>query len=549
MHEATHPIPSRIADENTALRTILEGTATATGGRFFDALVASLSKVLNTHSAWVTEYLEESRQLRALAYWADGTITRDFLIEIAGTPCETVVSQSGIVHYPDHVIRLYPENTGLKAINAASYLGAPLLDRNGRVIGNLAVMDTHPMPEEPRARTIFQIFAARASAELQRLRAEAERLEMEEKYRRIIQTTDEGFLLMNREFVVTDVNQAFCRMVGAGREEIVGRTPLRFVDENYRQFFMTNREDLFAGDLTELEGKVIALSGRTIPVLIHGNRLRDDRGTVIGSMLFVTDLTLQKRSLSLAGEVQRSLLPEAAPHIEGLDVAGRTLSCDEIGGDYFDYLWDRQCPQDSLSIVVGDVTGHGVEAALLMTTARAFLRMRASQCGGGAQILTEMNRHLARDVSNSGRFMTLSFIRFDLGSRSLRWVRAGHPPALVYEPATELFRELRGRGLPLGVDDGYQYEEYGDTDIGAGQIIAIGTDGIWEASDRKKNHYGIERFCEVIRRHADLNAKDILEAVFSDIRNFTLGARQEDDITLVVAKVGEGREPGPDYMI
>ncbi|MCU0603905.1 MAG: SpoIIE family protein phosphatase [Desulfobacterales bacterium] len=547
--QATHPIPSRIADENTALRTILEGTATATGGRFFDALVTSLARVLNTHSAWVTEYLEGTRQLRALAYWADGTLTRDFLIDIAGTPCEAVVSQSEIVHFPDHVIRLYPENPDLKAINASSYLGAPLLDREGRVIGNLAVMDTRPMPEEPRARTIFQIFAARASAELQRLRAESERREAEEKYRRIIQATDEGFLLMNREFAVTDVNRAFCRMVGAAREEIVGRTPLRFVEEEYRRFLMMNREDLFAGDFTELEGQVITTSGRKIPVLIHGNRLRDDRGAVIGSILFVTDLTQQKRSLALAGEVQKSLLPEEAPRIEGLDVAGRTLSCDEIGGDYFDFLWDRQCPQDAFSIAVGDVSGHGVEAALLMTTARAFMRMRASLCGGSAEIVTEMNRHLVRDVTDSGRFMTLSFVRFEPASRSLRWVRAGHPPALLYDPAAERFRELGGRGLPLGVDDQYQYQEYAEADLGVGQIIAIGTDGIWEASDRQKNYYGIERFREVIHRHAALNAKEILEAVFADIKTFTLGARQEDDITLVIAKVGEGQKTGPDFVI
>jgi PAS domain S-box-containing protein len=547
--QASQPVQSRIADENTALRTILEGTATTTGGRFFDALVANLARVLNTHSAWVTEYLEDTRQLHALAYWADGKLTRDFLIDIAGTPCEAVVSQSGIVHYPDHVIQLFPGNPDLKIINAASYLGAPLMDRDGRVIGNLAVMDVHPMPEEPRARTIFQIFAARASAELQRLRAEAQRRETEERYRRIIQTTDEGFLLMSSEFLVTDVNQAFCRMVGAGREEIVGRSPLQFVDEDFRQFLMMNREDLFAGDFTELEGKLITLSHQTIPVLIHGNRLRDDRGTVSGSMLFVTDLTLQKRSLSLASEVQRSFLPEEAPDIEGLDVAGRTLSCDEIGGDYFDFVWDRKCPQDSFSMVVGDVTGHGVEAALLMTTARAFLRMRASQCGNGSQIVTEMNRHLARDVSNSGRFMTLSFIRFDPESRSLRWVRAGHPPALVYDPAVDRFRELRGHGLPLGVDDQYQYKELVEAHIGVGQIIAIGTDGIWEASDHQKNSYGVERFREVIRKHAALSAKAILEAVFSDIKTFTLGARQEDDITLVVAKVGESQKPGADYVI
>ena len=549
METADQGIAARIADENTALRIILEGTATVTGERFFEALVVNLSKVLNTHSAWVTEYLDETRQLRALAYWADGRLTKDFLIDIAGTPCEAVITQAGMVHYADDVIRLYPHNSDLKAINAASYLGTPLLDRNGRIIGNLAVLDTHPMPEQPRARTIFQIFAARASAEVQRLRAEAERRKAEETYRHIIQTTDEGFLLMDRDFIVTDVNRAFGRMVGCSREELVGRTPLRFVEKDYRQFLMLNREDLFAGDFTELEGTLIARDGRKIPVLIHGNRLRDECGAVIGSMLFVTDLTQQKKSLSLAGEVQKGLLPQEIPEIEGLDVAGRTLSCDEIGGDYFDFLGGRECPQDSFSLVVGDVTGHGVDAALLMTTARAFLRMRASRCGGSSEIVTEMNRHLARDVTDSGRFMTLSFIRFDRGCRALHWVRAGHPPALVYDPATDRFRELRGQGPPLGVDEHYRYEEYLDADIAAGQIIAIGTDGIWESRDRHGNAYGIKRFRGVLRKFAALGAGDILDAVYADIKAFTVGARQEDDITLVVAKVGENRRPPPDYVI
>jgi sigma-B regulation protein RsbU (phosphoserine phosphatase) len=266
-------------------------------------------------------------------------------------------------------------------------------------------------------------------------------------------------------------------------------------------------------------------------------------------MLFVTDLTQQKRSLTLAGEVQKSLLPQETPEVEGLDVVGRTLSCNEIGGDYFDFLEGRECPQDFFSMVVGDVTGHGVDAALLMATARALLRMRASECGGSAQIVTEMNRHLARDVNDSGHFMTLSFIRFDRASRSLRWVSAGHPPALVYDPAADRFRELKGEGLPLGVDDQYRYEEYLDADIAAGQVIAIGTDGIWEASDRQRNFYGMERFCDVIRRNAALGAKDILEAVYTDIKTFTRGARQQDDITLVIAKVGERRTPEADFVI
>jgi phosphoserine phosphatase RsbU/P len=104
-------------------------------------------------------------------------------------------------------------------------------------------------------------------------------------------------------------------------------------------------------------------------------------------------------------------------------------------------------------------------------------------------------------------------------------------------------------GWRLLAAEPHRYAEYLETDMTAGHIIAIGTDGIWEASDRQRNHYGTQRFCEVIRGHAGLPAREILEAVFTDIKAFTLGARQEDDITLVVAKVGESRKPGPDYSI
>lgn len=537
----------RIADADTALRIILEGTATVTGERFFDALVISLATALNTHSAWVTEYIAETRQLRTLAYWAEGQLTRDFLIDIDGTPCLEVISHTDVVHYPDQIIQLFPENSSLKSIKAASYLGAPLLDDSSRVIGNLAVLDTRPMPEEPQVKTIFQIFAARASAELQRLKAEQALRKSEGKCRRIIEKAPEGFFIMDDNFAITDANQAFCRMVGYSREEILDRSPLRFAEEDYRQFLMINREDLFAAEFTELEGTVITRAGQKIPVLIHGSRLRDERGAFIGTMIFVIDLTQQKRSLSLAAEVQRSLLPREAPRIGGLDIAGRTLSCDEIGGDYYDYLWGQECPEDHFSVVVGDVSGHGVEAALLMTTARAFLRMRASQCGDISQIITEMNRHLAYDVADSGHFMTLSVVRFDPKNRSLRWIRAGHPPVLIYEPAGDRFAELVRGGLPLGIDENFVYEEHLKSDLAAGHIVVIGTDGIWEATDRHGNAYGIERFHDVIRGHAALGAQDLLEVVYADIKAFSLGARPSDDITLVIVRVLD--EPKPDWTI
>ena len=143
----------------------------------------------------------------------------------------------------------------------------------------------------------------------------------------------------------------------------------------------------------------MAKDGRIVPILVHGSTLRDDQGNVIGNMAFITDMTEHKKALALAGEVQKSLLPQDQPAGEGsgycraeTSPAMRSAAITSIfsGGGI-----SRKGP---FSVVVGDISGHGVDSALLMTTARAFLRMRASQPGTIAEIVTAMNRHLTRDV-------------------------------------------------------------------------------------------------------------------------------------------------------
>jgi sigma-B regulation protein RsbU (phosphoserine phosphatase) len=255
-------------------------------------------------------------------------------------------------------------------------------------------------------------------------------------------------------------------------------------------------------------------------------------------MAFITDLTEQKRALALAAEVQKSLLPQSGIRLPGLDIAGRNISCDEIGGDYFDFLEQKDYPEAPISIVVGDIVGHGVDAALFMTSARAFLRMRAAQSGDISEIVTEMNRHLTLDVLDTGRFMTLFYLAIDPVSGRLQWVRAGHDPALIYDPAREAFHELAGQGIALGVDEDFRYEQYRQSGIAKGQVIALGTDGIWEAINRKGKMFGKDRFRDIIRRHAEANAADILGAVYGELDDFTQGMDYEDDITLVVAKFG-----------
>jgi sigma-B regulation protein RsbU (phosphoserine phosphatase) len=189
------------------------------------------------------------------------------------------------------------------------------------------------------------------------------------------------------------------------------------------------------------------------------------------------------------------------------------------------------------SVVVGDITGHGVDAALLMTSARAFLRMRASQPGSIAQIVNEMNRHLTRDVLDTGRFMTLFYMTIDTDNGHLHWVRAGHDPAIVYDPVQDKFEELKGSGQALGLDEKFAFEENLKTELASGQVIAIGTDGIWEAFNRDGEMYGKERFNNIIRQNASAEANDILNAIYSDLDSFRSGLKPEDDITLVVIKI------------
>jgi PAS domain S-box-containing protein len=530
-----HP-PLQVGDENAALRSILEGTASETGERFFAALVKHLAAALSTQGAWVTEYLEESHRLRSLAFWLAGQLRTNAEYDIVGTPCGKVIEDGTLVIFENNLADLFPDENDLKDMGAVSYLGVPLKDLAGRILGHLAVVDSRPMPAESRVLTVFQIFAARAAAELQRLRAESEVRKSEEKYRRIVETAGEGFILMDGELKITDTNETLCRLIGYRREEILGRKPFAFLTEEFRHYLVTGGKEMLSTPYRKFEATAVARDGHQIPVLVHSNTLTDDKGAIIGNMALVTDMTEHKKSLALAAEVQKSLLPQESPTVPGLDVAGKVVTCEEIGGDYFDFLREMECPSDPFGVVVGDVTGHGLDAALIMTTARAFLRMRASQCGSIGQIITEMNRHLAQDILDTGRFMTLFYMTIDPWEKCLRWVRAGHDPAILYDPDGDVFEELKGTGMALGIDKDLQYQENLKPHLKNGQIVAIGTDGVWEAFNKHGEMYGKERFRQIIRQHARAEARYILDQAYDDLAQFTGGVKRDDDITLVVVK-------------
>jgi len=267
---------------------------------------------------------------------------------------------------------------------------------------------------------------------------------------------------------------------------------------------------------------------------------RDEVGELIGSfntmLIKLEERDRLKSAIHLAMEVQQNLLPDHALRLERLDVVGKSIYCDETGGDYYDFITFSDSDQDRIGIAVGDVAGHGISAALLMTTVRALLRCRTAQPGGLSDIMNDINRLLCLDTGESGNFMTLFFMTVDSEKGEIRWVRAGHDPALIYDPQKDAFTELTGEGFVLGVDADWKFQENVYADWTDNHIALIGTDGIWETENPSGEQYGKKRLRNLLRLHHTDTPTQVMRAVLYDLEAFRGDAKQEDDVTMVVIK-------------
>ena len=302
-----------------------------------------------------------------------------------------------------------------------------------------------------------------------------------------------------------------------------------------------------ASEIQKVSAAALRLSqgdfGEPLPL-----KSRDEVGELIRSFNLMTSQLEErlhlKEAMNLAMEVQQNLLPTAPPPVPGLDIAGHSLYCQETGGDYFDYIL-RPVPagRRRLCVAVGDVVGHGISAALLMTTVRALLRCQLAQPGPIAEAVCDVNRLLYQDTAPSGSFVTLFLMEVDPAAGNLEWVRAGHDPALLYCAATDDVQDLGGPGMALGVDDACAYLSGRRSGFSAGDVLLIGTDGIWETRNALSEKFGKEGIGKIVRNHHHLNAEGILQSILSALDEFRGEAQQEDDITLLVikAKATEGR--------
>jgi sigma-B regulation protein RsbU (phosphoserine phosphatase) len=243
-----------------------------------------------------------------------------------------------------------------------------------------------------------------------------------------------------------------------------------------------------------------------------------------------------KGSLELARAIQQNLLPGTAPKLDGLELAGNCKYCDETGGDYYDFIELDQLGPGIVGIALGDVTGHGIGAALLMATARSVLRSNAQHYGADLTKLFEvLNRHIESDTDYD-KFITLFYGILDANQKSLVWVSGGHDPALWYHKDNGKIEELPNTGMPVGIMENASFEQGGPVFLKAGDVVVIGTDGIWEAQNESGVMFGKDRLRNIIIRDSEKPANEICSQIIDDVTNFSSPTPQLDDITLVVIK-------------
>lgn len=241
-----------------------------------------------------------------------------------------------------------------------------------------------------------------------------------------------------------------------------------------------------------------------------------------------------KHSLSVAREIQQHLLPQDVPAMDGLELAACGLYCDETGGDYYDFI-QLHDPRH-LGLAIGDITGHGIAAALLMASARAVLRSHATQYDTDlAAMFADLNRHLVRDTGDE-RFLTLFYGVLEAGSRKLWYASGGHDPAVWYHAATGNVELLANTGPLMGAIQDLNFEQAGPITLASGDVLVVGTDGIWEARNPAGELFERERFIQAVVDHAGQSPDELCQAVIQTVHRFADGHPQEDDITLIAVK-------------
>jgi phosphoserine phosphatase RsbU/P len=237
------------------------------------------------------------------------------------------------------------------------------------------------------------------------------------------------------------------------------------------------------------------------------------------------------QDLELAAQVQRMFLPVGPPAIKGLEIAGMMQPSKGVGGDYYDYI---PINANTIQIVVADVSGKGVSAALLMSATAAAMRLEANRDRNMLQQVERLNTEIGA-VSDPEQYVTLFVAEIDTYKRIIRYVNCGHNPALLFQAKTRTLKRLESSCPPIGLNP-EESCELSIADLTTGDVVVFYTDGVTEAQNQSSEEFGMERFSTVVRDGSSLSAEQLTINIFNSAANFCGDVGFRDDVTIVVVK-------------
>lgn len=297
--------------------------------------------------------------------------------------------------------------------------------------------------------------------------------------------------------------------------------------------YARNLKLLFGIQTTVLELVSRGLLERKVPVVTSNEFaiIAEHTNVMIDHLL---ERERMSRGIELARQIQTNMLPRSSPLLAGVQVFGSSLFCDETGGDFYDFMVRDGENGAELVIMVGDVTGHGVGSALLMTSVRAYLKAHLLNKADLAEVMKCTNELICRDVAGSGLFVTVFLLSYSPAERQAQWVSAGHDPAIYHTYDLNEGVELQGKDIPLGVTPHWNYTVMADH-LEPG-VLLLGTDGIWEAMNGDKAMFGKKRLRQVLHENLHNSPQEITSRIFAEVEAFTTTPRVEDDRTVVIAR-------------
>ena len=243
------------------------------------------------------------------------------------------------------------------------------------------------------------------------------------------------------------------------------------------------------------------------------------------------------KEVELAAQVQRLFLPGGKPDIAGLEIAGMMQPARGVGGDYYDYIL---IDANTIQVIVADVSGKGVPAALLMSATAAATRLGANRDQNMLEQVQRLNSGIL-SLSDDGRFVTLLIAEIDTRKRMIQYVNCGHNPALLFQASTGTFTRLNSSCPPIGLSPDESCE-LASADLSPGDMVLFYTDGVTEAENKFGEEFGIERLSEVLRRGSSLSAENLMDDIYKAAADFC-GDEFNDDVTIVVIKCDFSSSP------